>query len=88
MPLTMRRCKGYDQSIPPGGMTGSEPAGGVPMHEGDHSILGHDHEHDHNAHPDHEHHSADTQKTGSGPRTFAALVVAAGVAIFLIWRFF
>ncbi len=59
-----------------------------PMHEGDHSILGHDHEHDHNAHPDHRHHPAHTQKTGRAPRTLAALIVAVGVAIFLVGRFF
>lgn len=56
------------------------------MHEGDHSILGHDYEHAHNTHPDHEHDRA--QKTGRAPRTLAAFIVAAGVAIFLIWRFF
>jgi hypothetical protein len=54
------------------------------MHEGDHGILDHVHE------PDHEHnHQLDAsrdERRARANRVVAMVIVAAGVALFVLWR--
>ncbi len=49
------------------------------MHEGDHGILDHDREHDR--------HAASVDRGAGASRVVAAVVVAASVVLFLVWRF-
>lgn len=49
------------------------------MHEGDHSILDHDHEYEDGA--------RHRTPPGRASRLAAAIIVGAGVVLFLLWRF-